>query len=72
MIRELKEKQRQVDKILGSRRGSEKPETIEAEINRKIQKVKKLVIGNQGYIIRDGQPTYKTSVVIDVEPALAR
>lgn len=72
MIKELKEKQRQVDKILGSRRGTEKPETIEDEISRKIQKVRKLVIGNQGYIIRDGQPTYKTSVVIAVEPALAR
>jgi chromosome segregation ATPase len=72
MIKELKEKQRQVDRILGNRPGAENPETIEAAINEKIKQAKELVIGNQGYIIKDGQPTYKTSVVIDVEPASAR
>ncbi|MFA5362161.1 MAG: hypothetical protein WC335_02795 [Candidatus Omnitrophota bacterium] len=72
MIKELKEKQRRVDRILGNRRVAEKPETIEAVISGKIKNARKLVIGNQGYIIKDGQPTYKTSVVIDVEPAFVR
>lgn len=69
MIKELKEKQRQVDRIMNKRPGAENPETIEKVIPAEIEEAHEPVRGNQGYIIRDGQPTNNTSVVIDVEPA---
>lgn len=60
LIIELKQKTAQVNKIVRKRFKVEN-----------IKKIERIIIGNRGYLIKDGQPTYNTAVKIDVEPAIA-